>query len=234
MRPRSASALPQSSRVRLGGEDTEQGWALGCAVCAAVLRCPQDPCIDPAPPSASRHIDGSVHLVLLTIRLRAVGRALRAVSPQISELKAAKPPLLLPLCRGDAVLGCATVGWPVVHRSAALLRSAPRWQSRAFPPCAFCALGQVLSVLFQWMFLGIDLSHPAVWLVMSCIYQLTLPFPFLDVLLYYISCSLLFFMHGFLPSKPTWFLILLFLLSKLHYHHSSSRSTSHNSSFGVI
>lgn len=125
-----------------------QAGTLCCRLCA-VLRCPRDPCLVPTPPSATR--GGSVHPVLFAISLCAVGQALHSVSPQRSELKATKASPPAP----------ATGSWPVVHLPAALLHPAQWWQSGASPCCGFCALGQVLSAPFQWVFLGIDLSQIA-------------------------------------------------------------------------
>lgn len=89
--PEQQSARSAFGRGRSRARSRGGIWA-GTRLCA-VLRCLQDPCLVPAPPSTSR--GGSVHPVLFTISLRGVGQALHSVSPQRSELKATKAHLLL-------------------------------------------------------------------------------------------------------------------------------------------
>lgn len=140
--------------MRLGGEGRGHGAGLEsrlgrcaavCAPCCAALGIP----------ALSRLLLQPHEVVLCTRCFSQLVCALWGrhciVSPQRSELKATKASPPAP----------ATGSWPVVHLPAALLHPAQWWRSRASPCCGFCALGQVLSAPFQWVFLGIDLSQIA-------------------------------------------------------------------------
>lgn len=136
-------------------------------------------------------------------QLCGVGQALHSVLPQISELKATKPHLLLPLQCGNGML--EVCNWKLACGASVCSSAAfcPAVAEQGIPLSWFlCSWPSFISTIPMGVFRHWFKSPLQLWLVMICIYQLILSFSSwcFTVLL---SCPLHF--SCVVSCPPNWF-----------------------------